>query len=96
MDDRYQYQSWAVRAYRWLRFVPYYTLRGLVCVAGWWLFDRNIPMLQTESRQFPMYKSRWDATKSIMRINRSMASGKMKHYWSLKEVMDGVRRNNGL
>ena len=90
-DNRYQHQTWYVKTYRWLRYVSYYTLRGLVCVAGWYLFDRKIPMLKTEKRGFPMYKNGWDMAAGIMRINRSMASAKMKHYYSLKEVMGGWR-----
>ena len=88
MDDRYQFQTRFVKICRWLRWMPYWYAWGLVNICQYWAFDRTIPNVTTEDGYtFPMYRSRWDATKSIMTLHKSMAQGKMKHYWSLQEVI---------
>lgn len=102
MDDRYQFQPRYVQAYRWLRYVPYWYVCGLIAVARWWLFDRTIPAIDLReayrpddkippTRTMPLFKNNWQMANHIMQIHRSMASGKMKHYWTLREVLDGVR-----
>ena len=102
-DDRYQFQPRYIQVYRWLRYMPFYYCLGLFNVARWWLFDRTIPtylprdcvrkdcVILGTKRPIPLFESRWAMAAHIMQIHRSLASGKMKHYWKLQELLDDIR-----
>jgi len=101
-DDRYQFQPWYIKTYRWLRYVPFYSCWGLYAVGRWWLFDGTIETINMRdgypanqppppNRIIPLFDSKWEQAVSIFRRFKSMAGMKMKHYWTLQEVLTDVR-----
>jgi len=49
-DQRYQYQPWHIKAYRWFRWMPYACLRGMY----WYIFHNDLLGDGHESLDFCM------------------------------------------
>lgn len=79
-DNRYQFQPRHVRAYRWLRWRPWYVLIGLYWTARW--LARGAPL--HDRRWTP---TRWSCLKQLWRINKGSAQVKMGHYVTHEELI---------
>lgn len=90
MDDRYQNQPRHVQLYRWLRYVPFYTAWGVLAATHWLIFSRDIPICESENHRWPMYASTWDGYWGIVRLYRSLAASKTKHYYTMAEVFERI------
>jgi hypothetical protein len=86
MDDRYQFQSWPVRVYRWLRWKPLYATIAAWHVLRWLAAGApRIDMGSDECGEWLL--SRWESCKHVWNVSCARAEMKMKHYWTLDEVM---------
>lgn len=83
--DRYQFQPWCVKAYRWLRHKPAGTLYACRLFIGWAV--QGLPVAQP-------FKSKREVAAHIWMIGRSTAAMKMGHYWHHDEVVSELRRRH--
>jgi hypothetical protein len=88
LDDRYQFQPWYIKLYRQLRWGPQYWLLACYIIIKWFItFRGQIPQ---EERDW--FVSRCDYVKHLWRLVASLGSMKMKHYYTLDEVMENCKR----
>lgn len=92
--NRYQFQPWYIKAVRWIRYKPLWSIWGAFVVSWWFLTGAKIP---AEEKLFfdRKYKGRWlvrwHYAKHIMRCYLSMADFGMRNCWYLQEVIDDLR-----
>lgn len=81
-DDRYQFQPWIVKAWRWLQWRPlYFVLACLwmpVAFVAVWFVD-----------PWPC-QTRWETLASVWRQFGAKAEYRMGHWWTLDEIIDDL------
>ena len=77
-DDRYQYQPWYIKAYRWIRWVPYYYVLGTLKYIK---YKNTTPDLEEDLSYH-----------TTMKIWKGLAQCKMKHWYSIDEVRDNIEK----
>lgn len=85
--DRYQFQPWYVKAYRWLRYKPggwLYVLR----ISAIWL-SHGLSM-SAEMRMY--FKTRRNYIAHVLMVGDSRAAMNMGHYWTHQEVIAELRK----
>lgn len=89
-DDRYQNQTRVVKFCRWLRWKPFYCVLGCWAIVRW--AARGCPKF-AEEPDWPM--TRWEHMGMIWRLSTSEADMKMRHYYTLEEVLSEYRERAG-
>ena len=87
-DDRYQFQTRIIKIYRWLRWKPWYVLLTTLTIVRWLVTGAKIP---TEEKLW--FIMREDYIKHLWTMGMALAECKMKHLYTLEEVignMEGV------
>lgn len=85
-DSRYQFQPWPIKAYRWLRWRPYYALRAYLSLA-WW-FCRGAHILD---QWLPYLPTRRAYAEHILAMSRSFAAMKMQDFSTTEELLGSLR-----
>jgi hypothetical protein len=85
-EDRYQFQPWYIKTYRWLRWRPVYGCLALAHIFVWWFIDGKIPV-----EEQGWFVNKWQFVKFLWRLSLSDASMKMKHYYTMDEVITELR-----
>lgn len=80
--DRYQFQPWYVKAYRWLRYKPGGWYYACWLLAGW--------VIQGMPVAYP-FKTRREVAAHIWMIGRSTSAMNMGHYWEHREIIAQLR-----
>ncbi len=86
LENRYQCQPFYIKVCRWLRWKPITILKAVWRVIWWYTCGGVVPK---EDKDW--FSNRWDYVKMIWRISMSDASYKMKHYYTMEEVMAELR-----
>lgn len=79
--DRYQFQPWYIKAYRWLRYKPYWMWCGWTMIFAW---------LRGGAQVHRPWRSRRELAAHLWTINLSMADIEMGHLYTLEEVKHEV------
>lgn len=88
LDDRYQFQPWYIKLYRRLRWCPQYYLLACYIIVKWAITFRG--QIPPDERDW--FLSRLDYVKHLWRLVASLGDMKMKHYYTLDEVMENCRQ----
>lgn len=90
-DDRYQNQNFIVRAYRWLRWKPAYAILASYRVARWALRGCKPITWDTPDEDGWPVETRRSTLECIWGTTMGTASIRMKHYYTLEEVLGDLR-----
>lgn len=83
MDNRYQFQPWYIKVYRWVRWYPWHYLIATY-VIGKWLIITGGKIPQEETNEF---LTRTAYIKHLWRLLISLAHMKMQYYYTMEEVL---------
>lgn len=82
-DDRYQFQPWYVKAWRWVLYRPIFAIQAWWHLSCWAATGARIP---DESREY--FPTRREFVEHVWTVNRSRASFRMRHWYTTDEAMD--------
>lgn len=90
-NDRYQFQPWYIKTYRWLRWRPVFALKFL-----WWLILWGSDGFTQPPGYGDVFRgrqkwSRYWHLKHYWTMSISMAQQKMKHYHTTEEIIYALR-----
>lgn len=91
-DDRYQFQPWYTKAYRWLRWKPWFTLLFPLEVLRWVL--KGCPRMLPKK----MFNGKRKDLSVLWSINRGRCAVRMRHVWTTEEMIEHFktrRQKNG-
>jgi hypothetical protein len=92
-QDRYQFQPFYIKAYRWLRWRPFFAAKAVVMIARWLIFSRQIPnhrawrIGQNADPRFRYLKSIWFHCMGVCDV-------RMRWYYTTAEVMQELADRN--
>jgi hypothetical protein len=85
-DPRYKFQSRFVKAYRWLRWRPYFALQAYLAVAWWFVCGAHIPSVMR--RYLPTRRA---FAGHILAMFHAHAAVKMRDYSTTSEILEELR-----
>lgn len=87
-QNRYQFQPWYVKLYRWLRWKPYWTVRSVI-VFVLWVADGQRAAEFVDGGRMTREETAW-----AIWSERNLADFQMGHYWSIKECIEHLSVSN--
>lgn len=92
-DDRYQYQSWPVRAYRWLRWRPFYVAMFVWWFVRWVLTGaKTFEFKKSEGWYIDMKVSRRETIDQYWGSFTSLYQYRVKYYYTLDEIREALNK----
>ncbi len=90
LHERWQFQPWYIKVYRWSRYiVPSYFVGVYRIVV--WLCHGAAPVVFEGDDEFPELRfTRWETFKHIWTCTRSIASIDAGNYMTTKELIDSL------
>lgn len=90
MDSRYQYQAWPVKAYRRVRYFPWFAIRLSVAVLCWLLRGAPEFVWRNEYGTPVSRETRLSSLQHIWMAEHARYTYNMQWYYTTEEVFDYV------